>query len=173
MRGVIGFLSETEMKVFLRDCCANVTEDIANMIWNTVGGNIQHFMRYALSSEFDNKVSSIDDYKDASEEIIKHHYAAGIKSYFALTENAEQCTALSKVFRELGVSKTGALEYDQVAKDVGNEVLDSLIDMGAVYLLSGEYISTDRKKEEDQTLIIPNSPLDLTAIRRYMTKLPT
>ena len=156
------------MKRYIRECCTGVTDEILDIIWQTVGGNVQHFLRYSLSNELIGKETTVDNHKNASEEILKLHYANVIRCNFEMTRSAEECSALSKIYRELALSRNGTLNYRQVEKDLGKTVLDGLLHIGAIYVLAGEYISRDIEKEDDEILIVANNPLDLATMKKYM-----
>ena len=166
-RLTMGFMNETDMKAYLRQCYPGANEEITDIIWKTVGGNVQHFLRYALSSEFKNKLTTADEHTAASGEMIRLHYSSVIRTNFSLVGSADACTGLTKIYRELALSKHGALNYQEVAKDLGRELVDDLIKLGVIYLLSGEYISTDIVKADDEDIIIANSPLDLITMKNY------
>jgi len=169
----MGYLGEKEMKKYLKDCCKDMTDEIAEIIWKTVGGSVFHFMRYALSSEFEgDEKAKIDNHIAASDETIMLHYSSVIKSNFVSLKTAQESNALSQIYRELALSKTGSLNYERISTEVGKEILDSLIENGTIYLLSGEYISHDIQKRDDENLIIANSPLDLAAMKKYFAQIP-
>ena len=171
-RMTMGYLGEKEMKTYLKSCCPGMTEEIADIIWRTVGGSVQHFMRYSISSEFENKTIKPEDHEAAAEEAVMLHYSSTIRSNFSVLKSAQECEAMTRIYRELALSKDGALDYDRISKDVGKEVVDSLIDAGGIYMLAGEYISSDRKKDDDDVLIVPNSPLDMAAMKKYFANIP-
>ena len=147
---------------------------LATVAWNHVGGDFNYWWNvvgkpYSLRSE--------EDFKKTCEKEMKFAFVAITPTSFALPPfgtylTREQQNILEEIYVLLKESSEKRdqkmVNCTEMRRIYGDENIDQLVKAGALFLISGEYISQDRTIDEKTAVLVANCPIHQMAIDEYV-----
>ena len=160
-------MKEEQMMKYLQEN-VKLEKHLATVAWNYVGGDFNYWWNvvvkpYSLRSE--------EDFKKTCEKEMRLSVAAITPASFALPDDK-----LNKILREIyGLLKESSekrdqkmVNYDEMREIYGNKNIDELVKAGALFYISGEYISQDRTIDDETAVLVANCPIHQMAIDKYV-----
>jgi len=161
---IIGFLSDKEMDSYL-NLIGIQKESIRRMLIDAFGGDIYRCLLSFGSPVLDNTENEEKFKKVINKEVDLASSQIQPDIFSGLSDEA--VVLLPKLYSELVKAPNNCLSYGDLKAKHGARIMKSIIKSNALYLLTGDYISKDRKKADNEDLVVPNCPLHLAAMKKY------
>ena len=166
-------MNEEQMMRYLQEK-VKLEKHLATVAWNYVGGDFNYWRNvigepYSLRSE--------EDFKKTCENEMKYAVAAITPTSFALPPygtyiTRKQQNILEEIYVLLKESSEKRDEkmvnYKEMRRIYGDENIDELLKAGALFLISGKYMSQDRTIDKETAVLVANCPIHQMAIDKYV-----
>eukprot|EP00830_Metopus_es_P017490 TRINITY_DN574_c0_g2_i2.p2 TRINITY_DN574_c0_g2~~TRINITY_DN574_c0_g2_i2.p2 ORF type:complete len:223 (+),score=26.36 TRINITY_DN574_c0_g2_i2:672-1340(+) len=163
----LGFLNASEMDGYLKEIGLK-KEAIRTMLVNAFGGDIFRCVR-SFASRFLDKEENEDKFKKMIDSEINMAYNEIMPTWLRTLSSSDR-KIVPQLYSELVKAQHNQLPYVWLQEKYGEQPIENIIKSNAAYLLTGPYISADRKKDETERLVIANCPLQQVAMNKFFSK---
>jgi hypothetical protein len=144
------------------------SEIIRKELIKTIGGDIYRCGHVFTSPRLDNSENETVFKEVISREIdVTCHEVNPLNNKMLSTKGKK---VIVELYKEIVSTPGNFLLQKDAADKYGEDVINNILTAGGLYLLSGRCISKDRSKDPNTQIIVPNCPLHLSIMKKYMHK---
>ena len=166
-------MEKEQMMKYLQEK-VKLEKHLATVAWNYVGGDFNYWWKRGWEAV---QPQTEEDFKKTCEKEMRIAVAAITPTSFALPPygtylTREQQNILREIYVLIKESSEKCDEkmvnYEEMRGIYEDENIDELVKAGALFLISGKYISQDRTIDDDTSVLVANCPIHQMAIDKYV-----
>ena len=166
-------MNEEQMMRYLQEN-VKLEKHLATVAWNHVGGDFNYWWNvvgepYSLRSEEDFKKTCENEMRIAGAAITPTSFALPPYGTYITREQQDILEEIYKLLKESSEKRDQKMvKYKEMRQIYGDENIDQLVKAGALFYISGKYISQDRTIDANIPVLVANCPIHQMAIDKYV-----